>query len=246
VPPDLAELGGSTHRHLAGYFGMVERLDQAFGRLMDALESLELLESTIVLFTSDHGCHFRTRNQEYKRSPHDASLRVPALLTGPGFKGGGSVENLVSLVDLPPTLLEAAGLPVPEDMAGTSLVPLLQRRASEWRDEIFFQVSETAIGRGIRTQRWKYAVDAPEGDPNTSPAAAVYAERYLYDLEHDPYELKNLVTYPSHADVRKTLRAKLLDWIQEVEAEVPEVILAAESDPGYFDQRKVRPGEADL
>ena len=68
IPPDLAALGGSTHQHLAGYYGMVKRLDEAFGRLIDALRSLDLLENTIVLFTADHGCHFKTRNAEYKRS----------------------------------------------------------------------------------------------------------------------------------------------------------------------------------
>ncbi|HTL28343.1 MAG TPA: sulfatase-like hydrolase/transferase, partial [Tepidisphaeraceae bacterium] len=68
MPPDLAALGGSAHQHIGGYFGQVKRLDEALGRLLDALTSLGLRENTIVLFTSDHGCHFRTRNAEYKRS----------------------------------------------------------------------------------------------------------------------------------------------------------------------------------
>ena len=118
VPPDLAALGGSSHQHLAGYYGIVKRLDEALGRLLDALKSLELDEDTIVLFTSDHGSHFKTRNAEYKRSGHDASIRVPTFLTGPGFTGGGKVQQLVSLVDLPPTLLDAAGLEIPVRNAG--------------------------------------------------------------------------------------------------------------------------------
>lgn len=89
MPPDLAALGGSAHQHLAGYYGMVKRLDEALGRLLDALKSLGLEDDTIVLFTSDHGCHFKTREKEYKRSPHDASIRVPTALQGPEFWGGG-------------------------------------------------------------------------------------------------------------------------------------------------------------
>lgn len=127
TPPDLASLGGTSHQHLPGYYGMVRRLDEALGRLMDALISLNLAEETIVLFTSDHGCHFKTRNGEYKRSCHDSSIRIPAAIWGPGFRGGGRITELVSLLDLPPTLLDAAGIGVPEAMQGRSLLPLVQR-----------------------------------------------------------------------------------------------------------------------
>ena len=93
TPPDLAALGGSAHQHLGGYYGMVKRLDEALGRLLDALKSLDLEEDTIVLFTSDHGCHFKTRNAEYKRSCHESSIRVPTALQGPGLDGGGRSAN---------------------------------------------------------------------------------------------------------------------------------------------------------
>ncbi|WP_421907510.1 sulfatase-like hydrolase/transferase [Mameliella sp.] len=89
VPPDLATLGGTAHGHLKGYYGMVKRLDEALGRLMDALKSTGQLDNTIVFFLSDHGCHFKTRNDEYKRSCHEASIRVPMMATGPGFEGAG-------------------------------------------------------------------------------------------------------------------------------------------------------------
>ncbi|MFW5745628.1 MAG: sulfatase-like hydrolase/transferase, partial [Spirochaetota bacterium] len=103
TPGDLRALGGSSARHLPGYYGMVRRLDEALGRVEDALRSLDLLDDTIILYISDHGNHFKTRNGEYKRSCHDASLHVPCFASGPGFRGGGRVEELVSLVDIAPT-----------------------------------------------------------------------------------------------------------------------------------------------
>jgi arylsulfatase A-like enzyme len=175
IPPDLAALGGSTHQHLGGYWGMVKRLDEAFGRLLDALKSLDLADNTIVLFTSDHACHFKTRNGEYKRSCHESSIRVPTLLYGPGFTGRGQVRELVSLVDLPPTLLDAAGLPVPREMQGRSILPLLKGEREGWPEEVFIQISESQVGRAVRTQRWKYNVAAPDADGRRDPCPGWFA-----------------------------------------------------------------------
>lgn len=210
MPPDLAALGGSAHQHLGGYYGMVRRLDEAFGRLLDALKSLGLDQRTIVLFTSDHGCHFKTRNAEYKRSCHESSVRVPAALCGPGFDGAGQVRQLVSLLDLPPTLLDAAGLPVPPEMQGRSIMPLVRREATSWPEELFIQISESQVGRAVRTMRWKYGVVAPDKDGNRDPAADRYTETYLYDLQCDPYELTNLIELESHREVADVLRDRLI------------------------------------
>ncbi len=209
IPPDLAALGGSTHQHLGGYWGMVKRLDEAFGRLMDALKSLALLENTIVLFTSDHGCHFKTRNSEYKRSGHESSIRVPTMLTGPGFVGGGRIRKLVSLIDLPPTLLDAAGIPVPPVMQGRSILPLLHGVEAGWPEEVFVQISEAEVGRAVRTRRWKYGVVAPGLDGNAAMGSDRYVENYLYDLEADPYELTNLIGLESHKRVAEIMWERL-------------------------------------
>ena len=158
MPPDLASLGGTSHQHIGGYYGMVKRLDEAYGRVLDALKSLGIADETIVLFTSDHGCHFKTRNDEYKRSGHESSIRIPAVLSGPGFKGGGRIAELVSLLDLPPTLLDAAGIPVPEGMQGKSLLPLVQKRTVSWPEEVFVQISESQVGRAVRTRDRKSVV----------------------------------------------------------------------------------------
>ena len=210
IPPDLAALGGSTHQHLAGYYGMVKRLDEALGRLLDALTSLRLLDDTIMLFTSDHGCHFKTRNSEYKRSCHESSVRVPAALSGPGFAAGGQLRELVSLVDLPPTLLDAAGLPIPAQMQGRSILPLLRRDAADWPGEAFIQISESQVGRAIRTQRWKYCVVAEGKDGNRDPGSDRYTETYLYDLLADPHELTNLIGIEAHQETTAILRERLV------------------------------------
>ena len=236
VPPDLAALGGSAHQHLGGYFGMVKRLDEALGRLRDALKSLRLSDNTIVLFTSDHGCHFKTRNSEYKRSCHESSIRLPMTLCGPGFDSGGQIPQLVSLVDMPPTLLDAAGLPVPPLMQGRSLMPLMRRQTVEWPDDIFVQISEDQVGRAVRTRRWKYAVYAPDKNPIDDAGSDHYVEEFLYDMEYDPYEQRNLIGYESHREVAAGMRKRLVRRMMESGEDAP-VITPAPAIPSG--QRRV-------
>ena len=241
VPPDLAALGGSTYQHLGGYYGMVKRLDEAYGRLYDALKSLGMDEDTIVLFTSDHGCHFKTRNSEYKRSCHESSIRVPTVLTGPGFRGGGQVQELVSLVDLPPTLLDAAGLKVPERMEGRSIMPLLRGDRAGWPEEVFMQISEAQVGRAVRTRRWKYCVDAPDKNGGRDPGSDRYVEQFLYDLQADPYELTNLIGLESHQEVASMMRERLVRRMEEIGETAPEIETAPSIRSG---QRRVTSEEA--
>ncbi len=241
IPPDLAALGGSAHQHLAGYAGMVKRLDEALGRLFDTLKSLNLDHDTIVLFTSDHGCHFKTRNAEYKRSCHESSIRVPAAICGPGFEAGGQVRVLISLLDVPPTLLDAAGLPVPEQMQGRSILPLVQRDPVEWPEEVLIQISESQVGRAVRTQRWKYGVVAHGKDGNRDACSETYTEEFLYDLLADPYELTNLIGIDSHDEVVRILRSRLVRRMVEA-GETEPAIGPAPPRPGG--QRRVSDMEA--
>lgn len=205
-PEDLATLVGNSQPHYAGYMGMIKRLDEALGRLVDALISLDALDNTIILFTSDHGCHFRTRNREYKRSCHEASIRVPTFFYGPVFEGRGAFDGLASLIDLPPTLLDAAGIPVPEAMQGVSLLA----SPEDYFDSVFIQISEDHMGRALRTRRWKYEVGAPEADATAAMNSPCYVETHLYDLETDPHELTNLVTDPHYRPVLDELRESLI------------------------------------
>lgn len=223
IPPDLAALGGTTHQHIAGYYGMVKRLDEALGRILDALKSLDLLENTIVLFTSDHGCHFKTRNSEYKRSCHDSSIRVPMALQGPGFNGGGRIRQLVSLVDMAPTLLSATGLPIPKEMQGRSILPLTRGQVETWPEEVFIQISESQVGRAVRTQHWKYGVDAPAKNVRTDSASNEYVEQYLYDLRCDPYELRNLIGLDSHQEVSQIMQQRLIRRMTEAGESKPTI-----------------------
>lgn len=239
VPPDLKHFGGSTAKHLWGYYGMVRRLDEALGRLLEALESLGLQEETVVLFTSDHGNHFKTRNGEYKRSCHESSIRVPTAVQGPGFDGGGRIESLTSLVDLPPTLLDAAGISPELPMSGRSLLPLLGGASpADWPEDIFVQISESQVGRAVRTKRWKYSVVAPEADPWNDSKASEYQEEFLYDLQSDPYELENLAGVPAYRQVADRMKTRLVDRIRQIEGEEPLIVNAPPRSVGG--QRVVR------
>ena len=244
IPPDLAALphcrtgieqrdpafvpltSGSAHQHLGGYWGMVRRLDEAFGRMVDALKSMHLDNRTIILFTSDHACHFQTRNREYKNSCHENSIRVPTLFAGPGFENGGALPQLVSTVDLAPTLLDAAGLEAPSTMQGRSLMPLVRRKPVSWPEEVLVQISEAEGGRAVRTQRWKYGITALDEKWWDYPSARRYREAYLYDLQHDPCELTNLINKESHQKVRQVMRDRLLRRMVEIGEPRPEVELA--------------------
>ncbi|ANG63478.1 arylsulfatase [Marinobacterium aestuarii] len=215
TPPDLMTYKGTSPWQLSGYYGMVKRIDEAFGRLMDALKSLDMLDNTIVLFTTDHGCHFKTRNDEYKRACHESAVRIPTLITGPGFNAGGQVRGLFGTVDVAPTLIDAAGLEVPNSMVGKSVLPLVRDARAPWRQDLFFQISETETGRALRTHRWKYGVTSDYDRHHAG--AEIYRESYLYDLDTDPYELVNLIGMAPFRELADQLKERLLAWIAEVE-----------------------------
>lgn len=142
---------------------------------------------------SSHGCHFKTRNGEYKRSCHESSIRIPTAFSGGAFEGGGRLDDSITLLDFAPSLLDACAIPVPDVMQGRSILPLMAPRrhaesAPDWPTEAFVQISEAQIGRAVRTRRWKYGVDAPQSmqeyylEPIGS-SSMQYQEQYLYDLQ---------------------------------------------------------------
>ncbi len=225
IPGDLAPFKGDWPQHYAKYLGCVYSLDEALGQVLQKLDDLGIADNTLVAFITDHGCHFCTRNGEYKRSCHDASIHVPMILKGPGFEGGQVKAEITSLLDIPATLLAAAGVEVPEDWHGR---PLQQSGEEGWRELHFTQLSESQVGRCIRTERWTYSVSRPisewKSKGEKAPAAAdYYLEDFLYDNEQDPHQLKNLITNPDYAETREELKALLLGQILHVEGLEPEI-----------------------
>jgi arylsulfatase A-like enzyme len=136
-------------------------------------------------------------------------------------------------VDVAPTLLDAAGIEVPPEMTGKSIMPVIRDHRSPWRDDIFFQISETETGRALRTLRWKYGVTS-EYDKDL-PRSDTYRESYLYDLDNDPYEMVNLVGMTSFREVADDLKARMLKWIFEVEeGHVPDILDAKPRFPRQY------------
>ena len=229
VPQDLRPLPGSWPSQLGDYYGCVASIDNSVAKLLAALKQQGILENTIVVFASDHGCHFKTRNTEYKRSPQDSSLHIPLIVAGPGFDRGAEVRELVSQVDVTPTLLDACGAPIPASMQGRSLMPLVEGRRDGWRDEVYSHMSEFMTGRILRTPRWTYAVAAPKRPGwKQAPDADLYVEYMLYDNSADPFQHVNLAGRSDTAAVSRELRERLLARIAEAGGRRPAI------EPSYF------------
>ena len=226
VPGDLRNLPGSWPSQLADYYACVAKMDEIVGTLRQTLVETGLDKNTIVMFTSDHGNHFRTRNAEYKRSPHESSIHVPLIMEGPGFNRGAQIDELVSHVDFAPTLLAAAGLQAPASMQGHNFLPLLDGHRDGWRNEAYFEMSEFITGRGLRTPQYTYAAAAPKVPGwKAVPGAEKYVEYMLYDNYADPYQQVNLAgrtPYQKTAqELRQRLRARMREGSNEQAAIEP-------------------------
>lgn len=223
IPEDLSFLPGDYKEMYPDYIAAINRLDENVGRLIEKLKEKGIYENTVIIYTSDHGSHFKTRNMEYKRSCHDSATHTPLIIAGGLFQGGKRVESLVSLIDLPPTLLELAGIPIPESFSGESILPMLSGKSE--RDCVLIQISESQCGRAVRTKKYKYSVRAV-GSGFTKHKAKIYFEDYLYDLEKDPCEKVNLVRSKAYKEARGAMQKLLKREMQKAGEEVP-VILPA-------------------
>lgn len=134
---------------------------------------------------------------------------------GPGFKGGKVIKELASLIDIPKTIVELAQKSPPEYMQGVSLLDLANNDLS--RDEVFIQISESYVGRAIRTKKYKYCIIDPTKLPYEESHSLNYEEYYLYDLENDPLERVNLIKAKAYEDVRIELRTKMKEFIKAIE-----------------------------
>ncbi len=232
APVDLKTLGGNYQEEYPDYLGQCASLDENLGRLIAKLKEEGIYDNTVIIFVSDHGSHFLTRNRDehlngyddYKRSMHDACLKVPFVIAGGPFKGGVDFEDLVSTASLPKTICALAGVNVGDDMIGENLVDVVEGKLPDRKNEIFAQISESRVGRCIRTPKYAYSVYAPGINGGAAAASNLYADDFLYDLEKDPYELTNLIHDPAYTEVKLDLRNRLLAWIKEAENATPEIV----------------------
>lgn len=190
LPEDLKALGGNAAEEYPDYLGQCASLDENLGKLVEKLKEKGLYENTVILYASDHGSHFKTRNRDahlngyddYKRSCHDGCLHVPLVICGGPFKGGKEVTELVSTESIPKTLLALAGVDVGDKMIGENLLDVVEKKNHNRANEVYAQISESRCGRCIRTADYMYSVYAPGVNGGEAAASDVYADDFLYDM----------------------------------------------------------------
>jgi Arylsulfatase A and related enzymes len=210
VPNDLKPLPGNWQSELPDYYGCCEAIDKSVGQLMKVLEEQKLADNTIVLFTSDHGCHFMTRNEEYKRSPHNSSIRIPLIVQGPGFNNAMKLDEVIGNINIMPTLLEAASVPVPASVKGHSVMPLLTKPEARqsWPNRELVQISEAITARALRTKDWTYCVIDAQGR-RSEKFSDKYVEYQMYSHAADPFEQVNLAGRKEFSATAAELRNEL-------------------------------------
>ena len=180
------------------YWASLTWVDWNVGRVMAALDRLDLRDKTVVVFWGDHGYHLGEKGKWSKhQSLFDTGTRVPFIIAAPGAAGNGKPSpRVVQMIELYPTLAELCGLPKPQDLPSRSLAPLLSDPNAAW-DHPAYSYGGTVKSPSIavRTEKWRYA----EFDNGQ-------AGSMLIDEQNDPHELKNLAREPSAAETVKQMR----------------------------------------
>lgn len=229
LPPPFLPDTPEIREDVAAYKASARSLDHGIGTVLNALQETRLDERTLVIFTTDHGLAFPTA----KASLLDRGIGVSLIMRGPGFTGGRAHDELVSQLDIFPTVCEVAGLKTPPWALGRSLLPLVAGEEEPGtRSEIFSELTYHAAyepQRAIRTDRYKYIRRFDDYPfpvlPNCddSPSKQAYLERgwatrgvrreSLHDLFFNPGEGRNLVGSDDYADVLAELRDRLHQWM---------------------------------
>ncbi len=198
-------LGEQQQREvIQSYYASIAFLDANVGRILDALDRLELADRTIVVFVSDHGYHLGDRGQWMEQTLFERSARAPLIMAGAGVPAGGEASSrIVEFVEIYPTVADLAGLKPPAGLQGRSLVPLLRNPGARWDHAAVTQVRRGPapnffMGYSIRTDRWRYT----EWDGGARGME-------LYDEANDPGELENLADDPEHRDTVAALQRQL-------------------------------------
>lgn len=195
-------------RYMRDYMKVVKSLDDNVGRILDYLEDKGMLENTLVVYTSDQGFYMGEHGWFDKRFMYEESMHTPLLMHLPkGLNAKGEIREMVQNIDYAPTFLELAGIPVPEDMHGVSLLPLLRgEHPVDWRKALYYHFyeypAEHMVKRhyGVRTDRFKLIhfyndIDTWE----------------LYDLKEDPTEMHNLYGNSDYASIVDSLKETMLE-----------------------------------
>ena len=197
----------ARHRQRAYYLGNVTLIDEKIGEILETLEETGYLDNTVVIFTSDHGDCLTDHGHSQKWTMYDTVTKMPAIVWAPGkIEGGRTVEELCSLMDLGPTILEMAGLdPLPK-MAARSLMPAIRGEEFSGRDYVYCESARDVnfttndYQTMIRSRGWKLVCFVGEKDGQ------------LFDLKNDPDEVSNLWADPACAEKKQELLDALLEW----------------------------------
>jgi arylsulfatase A-like enzyme len=195
--PELAQ------KSLRDYYRLISHVDDWVGTLVEILERKGLADNTVIIYSSDNGFYLADRGLAGKWFMHEESIRLPLIIHDPRLPAaqhGTRCNEMVLNIDVAPTILELAGVPVPAEMQGTSLVPLLNGETVPWREDFLYEhrinIRTIPKSEGVRTARWKY-VRYTEQQP---------VVEQLYDLETDPLEENDLASDPDYGDQLKSLR----------------------------------------
>ena len=200
---------------IRAYAAGTSYMDAQVGRVLSQLDSLGLTENTVIVFCGDHGYHLGDHGMWGKQSLFEVSLRSPLIISVPGQQSNRT-EALSELVDIYPTVCDACQLPVPSQLEGSSLMPVIEQPTHPWKTAAFSRFGGTANGGvSIRTDRYRYT----EWGEN-----ARYG-RELYDYDADPNETVNIVDLPENAELVAHLSERLhAGWqaaLPDVQERVP-------------------------
>lgn len=196
----IGKYPNNQKRMWSGYYASVSFMDRQVGRILDALEKSPHRDNTVVVFTSDHGYHLGEHGFWQKSNLHEEVIRVPLIIDAPGMKPGRT-RSLVELVDLFPTLCDLTQKPIPSDVQGISLKPILESPLETVRQEAI----SIHKGHSLRTARWHYIRYAKDSGEE------------LYDVLNDPAEAENLAAVEKHEATLQSLRHQLDQRIHLIE-----------------------------
>ena len=196
-------------RYVKDYLRTIASVDESVGMMLDYLEKTGLDKNTVVIYGSDQGFYLGEHGWFDKRFMYEESFRTPLLIKWPGKVQQGVNTELVQNLDYAPTFLDMAGVKVPAEMQGRSLVPLLKGEKVAWRDAIYYHYYEepsehgVPVHEGVRTKRYKLINFYNLG------------EWEFYDLEKDPHEMQNQIVNPDYKEQVVKLKKKLKELKQQ-------------------------------